>query len=62
MFYAVTVTGWDDAIEREVLRAWLATVPESDRTPWAVFCLGASRYRLVSDDALKERQRALHDL
>jgi hypothetical protein len=53
---------WDDAVEREVLRAWLATVPEADRTPWAAFCLGAARYRLVADQALRERREAVLEL
>jgi hypothetical protein len=63
MFYPTTrVSGWDDAIEREVLRAWLETVPEADRTPWAVFCLGAARYRLVSGQAIRERQEVIVEL
>lgn len=54
--------GWDEATEREALRAWLETVPESDRTPWAAFCLGASRYKLVADQAAHEQQRVVVEL
>jgi hypothetical protein len=62
VFYAEGVPGWDDAIEREVLRAWLATVPEADRTPWAAFCLGAARYRLLKDAATRDQQATIVEL
>lgn len=62
MFYADSVPGWDEAVEREVLRAWLATMPESERTPWLAFCLGAARYRLVADEQRKEQQRSATEL
>jgi hypothetical protein len=62
LFYAEGVAGWDDAVEREVLRAWLATVPEADRTPWATFCLGAARYRLLADAAGREQRATVAEL